>query len=98
MSKPVQTKLAELGGLPALTSVFKDPKLQAQLPYWSQELTSLNESKLRPRIPQWGGMNDALSSDLSGALSGQMSSKAALDDAQDQIKKLLSDALPVTYQ
>jgi multiple sugar transport system substrate-binding protein len=98
LSKPVQTKLAELGGLPALTSVFKDPELQAKLPYWSQELASLNAAKLRPRIPQWSGMNDVLSLDLSRVLSGQLSSQAALDDAQNEIKKLLSGALPVTYE
>ena len=98
LSKPVQTKLAELGGLPALTSVFEDPKLIEKLPYWKQELASLQQSKLRPRIPQWGGMSDVLSNGLSRALSGQLSSQAALDDAQDQIKKLLSGALPVTYK
>jgi multiple sugar transport system substrate-binding protein len=98
LSKPVQAKLSELGGLPALTSVFKDPELQAKLPYWNQELSSLQLSKLRPRIPEWGGMNDVLSNDLSQALSGQLSSQAALDDAQKEIKKLLSGALPVTYQ
>ncbi|MGX8012323.1 extracellular solute-binding protein [Mesorhizobium sp. ORM8.1] len=98
LSKPTQTKLAELGGLPALTSVFKDPELQAKLPYWNQELSSLQQSKARPRIPQWGGINDVLSNHLSQALNGQVSSQAALDDAQNEITKLLNGALPVTYE
>jgi multiple sugar transport system substrate-binding protein len=98
LSKSVQTALAEQGGLPALTSTFEDEKLISDLPYWAQELASLEQARSRPRIPQWSGISDAMALALSRALTGQESSKAALDDAQSKIKDLMSDSLPVTYQ
>jgi multiple sugar transport system substrate-binding protein len=98
LSKPVQLKLAKQGGLPALTSAFEDATLKSELPYWEQELISLNEAKSRPRIPQWSGIADVLSLQLSRALSGQASPQAALDDGQDKLEQLMDGALPVTYQ
>lgn len=98
LSKPVQAQMAKQGGLPALTSTFTDPSLTAELPYWKQELTSLNEAKSRPRIPQWSGIADLLSLQLSRALSGQVAPQAALDDGQKKLEELMNGALPVTYQ
>lgn len=98
LSKSVQLKLAKRGGLPALTSTFEDPALSRELPYWEQELTSLNEAKSRPRIPQWNGIADLMSFELSRALSGQTSTKSALGSGQQKVERLMKDALPVTYQ
>ena len=98
LSKSVQTALAEQGGLPALTSTFEDQKLIDDLPYWRQELASLEQARSRPRIPQWSGISDAMALALSRALTGQSSSQSALDDAQSKIEDLMSGSLPVTYQ
>jgi multiple sugar transport system substrate-binding protein len=98
MSKPVQQELAKQGGLPALTSTFDDQALIAKLPYWKQELTSLEQARSRPRIPQWSGISDALALALSNALSGQATPQGALDDAQQKVSQLMSGSLPVTYQ
>jgi multiple sugar transport system substrate-binding protein len=98
LSKDVQTKLAAAGGLPALSSVFKDPDLVAKLPYWRQEGTSLSQAKSRPRIPQWGAMADILQDDLSRALAKSTTPQKALADAQTRVEAALKGALPVTYQ
>ncbi len=98
MSKPVQMKLAEGGGLPALTSVLTDADLTTKLPYWKQIYTSLTQAKSRPRIPQWSGISDSLALDLSRALSGQASPQEALDASQQKVTELMNGALPVTYQ
>jgi multiple sugar transport system substrate-binding protein len=98
LSKDVQTKLGAMGGLPALTSVFKDPDLVAKLPYWRQELTSLSQAKSRPRIPQWGAIADILQDDLSRALAKSTTPQKALADAQARVEGALKGALPVTYQ
>ena len=98
LSKPVQMELAKGGGLPSLTSTFNDQSLIASLPYWKQELVSLNESRPRPRIPQWSGISDIVSLELSRALSGQASPKDALDEGQAKFQELMKGALPVTYQ
>ncbi|MFN8622551.1 MAG: extracellular solute-binding protein [Chloroflexota bacterium] len=96
MSKDVQTEMAKRGGLPALTSTFEDPELQASLPYWSQELTSLSEAKSRPRIPEWGAMSDILQQHISDAISGQAAPADALAAAKTELEAILT--LPVTQQ
>jgi multiple sugar transport system substrate-binding protein len=96
LSEPVQTELAKGGGLPALTSTFEDPDLQAQLPYWGQELQSLAASKSRPRIPEWGQMSDILQQQISSVISGQATPDAALKAAGEQLRGILT--LPVQYQ
>jgi len=97
-TKDIQTKIAQGGGLPSLTSVFQDSSLAAAKPYWSQELKSLSESVSRPRIPQWGGINDALMLQLSKALSKETTPQQALDAAQSALQTVMNGALPVTYQ
>lgn len=96
LSNDVQVAMAKAGGLPALTSTFKDPELVAKLPYWPQELTSLSESKSRPRIPEWGQMSDILQQQISAVISGQAAPADALKAAADQLKGILT--LPVQYQ
>lgn len=98
LSKSVQNELATQGGLPALTSTFEDATLQSTLPYWKQELASLNQAKSRPRIPQWSGISDAMALSVSEALSGQKDPQAALDEAQQKVSTLMAGSLPVTYQ
>jgi len=98
LSKSVQMKLAEGGGLPALTSVLTDADLTSTLPYWKQIYTSLTQAKSRPRVPQWSGISDSLALDLSRALSGQASPQDALDASQQKVTELMTGALPVTYQ
>lgn len=98
MSKSVQMKLAEGGGLPGLKSVLTDAGLTSKLPYWKQLYDSLTQAKSRPRIPQWSGIADSLALDLSRALSGQASPKDALDSSQQKVSELMNGALPVTYQ
>lgn len=98
LSAPVQMELAKQGGLPATTSSFTDKQLLADLPYWSQELASLQQARSRPRIPEWSGISDALALSISKALSGQEAPQTALDDAQQKISTLMAGALPVKYQ
>jgi multiple sugar transport system substrate-binding protein len=96
LSQPTQQKMAEGGGLPALTSTFEDAQLSTSLPYWPQELKSLSESKSRPRIPEWGAMSDILQDAISNSISGQAASKDALGQASTKLKSTLT--LPVAYQ
>jgi multiple sugar transport system substrate-binding protein len=98
LSKPVQMQLASGGGLPALESTMTDASLTDKLPYWKQEYVSLSEARSRPRIPQWSGISESLSLELSRALSGQASPQEALDASQNKVTQLMSGALPVRYQ
>jgi multiple sugar transport system substrate-binding protein len=96
MSADVQTAMAKGGGLPATTASFEDPALVASLPYWSQELVSLGQSKSRPRIPEWGQLSDILQKQISDVISGQATAADALKGAADQLKAVLP--LPIQYQ
>jgi multiple sugar transport system substrate-binding protein len=98
LSKDIQTKLAQGGGLPAITPVFEDPALVASKPYWSQTLKSLNESSSRPRIPQWGGIANTLGLVLSQTLANQITPEQGLKAADTGLQQVMKDALPVTYQ
>ena len=96
LSEPIQQKMAAGGGLPATTSTFEDAELSESLPYWTQELKSLSQSKSRPRIPEWGAMSDILQDAISNSISGQAAAKDALSQAATKLQSTLT--LPVAYQ
>ncbi len=98
LSEPVQLELSKAGGLPATKSAFNDATLKEQLPYWNQTMVSLEESRIRPRIPQWGQISDILSSELSRVMVKEVSPQDALNDAQTQLLEALKEALPVTTE
>jgi multiple sugar transport system substrate-binding protein len=98
LSEPVQLELSKAGGLPATKAAFDDATLKEQLPYWNQTMVSLEESRIRPRIPQWGQISDILSSELSRVMVKEVSPQDALNDAQTQLLSALKDALPVTTE
>jgi multiple sugar transport system substrate-binding protein len=98
LSKDTQTKLAQGGALPALTSVFEDATLAAQKPYWPQELASLRVATSVPRLPEWGGIQNELSLQLSRALAGEVTPAEAMKTAQANLGELLKGALPISAQ
>jgi multiple sugar transport system substrate-binding protein len=98
LSKQTQMEIAKGGGLPATESAFSDATLNEQLPYWKQTLTSLEEARIRPRIPQWGAISDILSLQLSRVMAKEASPADALNEAQKQLQEALKSALPVTAE
>lgn len=98
LSKSIQLQLSQKGGLPATISAFSDEELNEKLPYWKQTMVSLEESRIRPRIPQWGQISDILSEQLSRVMVKEVSPADALSEAQKQLQEALKDALPVTAE
>ena len=96
LSQGTQKLIGEGGGLPSLTSTFQDPALVAKFPYWTQAMTSLEELRTRPRIPEAPAITDALALALSQVLSGGQNAKAGLDGAQQQVQTIMNGHLPVT--
>jgi multiple sugar transport system substrate-binding protein len=94
----VQKQIALEGGFPCLTSVYEDPELEEQLPYWEGSLEAYNISSKRPRIPEWNEMNNAMMLQLSRAITGEISSGEALNNLQKEYEELLSGQLPISYQ
>lgn len=98
LSEDVQLQLSQKGGLPATIAAFSDPTLNEQLPYWKQTMVSLEESRIRPRIPQWGQISDILSEQLSRVMVKEVTPAEALNEAQTQLQEALKEALPVTAE
>ena len=98
LSQGTQKLIGEGGGLPSLTSTFQDPALVAKFPYWTQAMTSLEELRTRPRIPEAPAITDALALALYQVLSGGQNAKAGLDGAQQQVQTIMNGHLPVTDQ
>lgn len=94
----VQKRIALEGGFPTLASVFNDPELLEQLPYWQASLDAYEISSKRPRIPEWNEMNNAMMLELSNVIAGSKSSARALSDLQKTYEELLAGKLPVDYR
>lgn len=94
-SRKIQTKILKDGGVPILTSVFKDKALNSQIPHLRQQLVSLKQGRPRPRIPQWGAISTVLERVVSEVVAGQKQPRASLAHAQSELKTLMHGSLPV---
>jgi multiple sugar transport system substrate-binding protein len=85
-----QMKRSALGGNPPTRkSLFSDPELVARFPSYPAQLRSLEDSRPRPRTPQWNEIENAFGIFLSKANSGQLSPEDALNQANVEIEKIL---------
>lgn len=94
----VQKEIALEGGFPCLTSVYEDPDLSENLPYWEASLKAYEISSKRPRIPEWNEMNNEMMLELSRVIAGEISPKKALTNLDGKYRKILEGKLPVSYQ
>ncbi|HYW74618.1 MAG TPA: ABC transporter substrate-binding protein, partial [Pyrinomonadaceae bacterium] len=86
-----QMKLsAERGNPPTRRSVFTDPQLQAKFPSYPAQLTSLENSRPRPRTPLWNEIENAFGIYLSKANSGELSAEDAMNQANTEIQRIVA--------
>ncbi len=78
------------GGASARKSTYKDAKVQ-QLSYTNTSLQMMDVAIPKPTIPEAIELYDILSLKLSECLSGNLTSKQALDEAAVEMKKLLGE-------
>jgi multiple sugar transport system substrate-binding protein len=81
---------ARRGNPPTRLSVFKDPELQAKYPSYPVQLKSLETARPRPRTPLWNEIENSLGIFLSKANSGQLSPEAAMNQANDELARILA--------
>ncbi|MEL7035801.1 MAG: ABC transporter substrate-binding protein [Cyanobacteria bacterium J06592_8] len=77
------------GFVPAQRSLFLDPELVAKYPHYPELLDVINNSVLRPPIPQYAQTSDILQRYLSAALTGSQTSEAAMEAAATETRALL---------
>lgn len=89
-SKEMQKKLAlEVGVPPTRKSVYKDPDVVAKYPWYPVQLDALENSKMRPRLPQWKMIEDTLANYWHQAFTKQLDPETALKKAADDIRNIL---------
>ena len=89
-SREMQKKLAlEAGVPPTRKSVYQDPDVVAKYPWYPVQLSALENSKMRPRLPQWKRIEDTLANYWHQAFTGQMSPEAALKGAAQEVRAIL---------
>jgi multiple sugar transport system substrate-binding protein len=77
------------GNPPTRKSIFNDPELVAKFPAFPVQLRSLESSRPRPRTPLWNEIENAFGIFLSKANSGELNPEQALDQANQEIAKIL---------
>ena len=93
-SPSVHKQYVLAGGTPSRISAMTDPEVQAKAP-WTKTIYEVQKNswaEVRPRIPEAFQVIDLLGIDVNKAIIGDMTPKAALDDANAKIRSLLEDA------
>jgi multiple sugar transport system substrate-binding protein len=75
--------------VPSRKSLFNDPAIAAQYPYYPQLLKVVENATLRPPIAQYAQASDILQRYLSAALTNKMPPEAAMKAAAEETRRLL---------
>ena len=79
---------AQRGNPPTRRSLFVDAELLAKNPAYPAQLHSLENSRPRPRTPQWNEIENAFGIFISKANSGELSPAEAMNQANAEIQKI----------
>ena len=79
----------ETGYLPSLRSLFIDPEIVEKYDYYPQMQEILQNSTLRPPIPQYAQASDILQRYLSAAITNSMTAEQAMKAAAEETRSLL---------
>lgn len=92
-SPEMQSILAEIGASPTRLSVLNDSQFDTEDYRYFEGLKETYDITRTPmKIPEFFELNDALSIELSAAISGDKTAKEALDDAQEEWVKIMKEA------
>ncbi len=70
-SANVQREALSYGGIPTRKSIFRDPKILAQYPYFEQIYNGTNNSRVRPRTTKWSKIEEVLGEELIKCIEGE---------------------------
>lgn len=82
------------GLIPSHKSLFTAPDIVAKFPHFPRLLEAVQDSVLRPPIPQYAQASDILQRYLSAAFTGGMSPEAAMQAAARETRNLLGRSQP----
>ncbi|MEL6439916.1 MAG: ABC transporter substrate-binding protein [Cyanobacteria bacterium J06621_8] len=81
--------ILDTGFLPSRTALFNDPEIVAKFDHYPQLLEVVQNSALRPPIPQYAQASDILQRYLSAAITGSMTPEQAMEAAAQETRNLL---------
>lgn len=93
-SAPINAEFAKAGGFPSRNSTLNDPELNAQYPWYAtlKEVIPTAFADVRPRINESFDIINTLGTYISKALTGEMTTEAAMQAADQEIGSMLKDA------
>jgi multiple sugar transport system substrate-binding protein len=90
-TKQQSQKYLELAAqAPIYTSIYDDPALQKKFPYLPVLKESILNAKPRPKVVRYGDATQAIQDAAYGALTGSMTTDAALSQLQTKLESLTS--------
>jgi multiple sugar transport system substrate-binding protein len=88
-TKEQSQKYLELASqAPIYTSIYDDPALQKKFPYLSVLKQSILSAKARPKVVRYGDATQAIQDAAYGALTGSMTTDAALSQLQTKLEEI----------
>ena len=87
-SEDVQRKALEYGGVPTRKSIFRDPEVLKEYPYFEQLYSGTNNSRVRPRTTKWAQIEEVFGQELVRCIDGEITVDEAINNSQEAIEKL----------
>ena len=90
-SAEVQKEAIVYGGIPTRKSVFKDPSIIAEYPYFEQIYSGTNNSRVRPRTTKWSEIEVVFGEELVKCIEGTQSVDDTINNSQKAISELIDE-------
>lgn len=90
-SEEVQREALKSGGIPTRKSIFRDPEVLAQYPYFETIYKGTNNSRVRPRTSKWSEIEDVFGSELVKCINGEQTVNETMKNSQLEISKLANE-------
>jgi multiple sugar transport system substrate-binding protein len=91
-SPEVMKEMARLGTPPTRKSVFEDPELVKELWWLSTTEQALENSRPRPRLPEWSKVEQVMAEVILRAIRHELTPQQALDRANERIDIIMQQA------
>lgn len=90
--KHAQVEMAKVGQMPVNKEALSDPEAIEAIPLLPEFSKALETAKSRPVTAKWGEMENVIATKVAEAITGQKDVQKALDEAAEEIDKLISES------
>ncbi|MBR1855880.1 MAG: extracellular solute-binding protein [Oribacterium sp.] len=90
-SSDVQKQALSYGGIPTRKSLFRNPDIIAQYPYFEQIYSGTNNSRVRPRTTKWSRIEEVFGEELLKCINQDQSVDDTIVNSQKSIQALAGE-------